>query len=355
MQVSNSIHFSKTVWLNSKGQEVNPKTHEKHIDDAIGNNPNNAIDFVDDTGQRVTLSKKVFMGILNSVYHMDTSISKQDFVEAAADAGLLTDGLAHPISKSEFLAYMNKHDDAPAVDANATSNTLYKVGGKLTKEELLALIKKSVEEKKAKLESLSKPSGIGTARLLKTKEELSKQQVHVDFMDQKTSKTISLTLDKDLKKQLEKSVPNLQNYLQTMYTLYKEAGNVDSNNDGYLDAKELISSKRFVKENVGTSENINFSISSLKDIIQNKDKAVEMMGYILKDMGHSDGKISINKDFLAFISVDTNRDTHMSDKEIFKDIGGKPTSATFKNFLLEQILAMIKKNKDKVLGGLQKI
>jgi len=354
MQVSNSIHF-KSGFLNSKGENIDPKTREKPIDDAIGNNPDNAIDFVADTGERVTISKKVFMGILNSVYHMDTSISKQDFVDAAADAGILTDGLSHPISKNEFLAYMNEHDDAPAADVNAIFSTVYKVGKKLTKEELLALIKKSVEEKKAKLESLNKPSGIDTAKLLKTKEELSKQQVHVDFMDQETSKTISLTLDKDLKKQLEKSVPNLQNYLQTMYTLYKEAGNVDSNHDGYLDAKEFISSKRFVKENVDTSENINFSISSLEDIIQNKDKAVEMMGYILKDMGNSDGKISINKDFLAFISVDTNRDTHISDKEIFKDIGGKPTSATFKNFLLEQILAMIKKNKDQVLGGLQKI
>ncbi len=178
MQVSNSIHFSKTVWLNSKGQEVNPKTYEKHIDDAIGNNPNNAIDFIDKpSGERVTISKKIYMAILNSVYHMDTSISKQNFVNAAADAGILTDGLAHPISKSEFFAYMNKHDDAPAADANATFNTLYKAGGKLTKEELLALIKKSVEEKKVKLESLKKPSNIGTENFFKMKNEISKQQV----------------------------------------------------------------------------------------------------------------------------------------------------------------------------------
>ena len=177
MQISNSIHF-KSGFLNSKGENVDPKTRQKPIDDAIGHNHDNAIDFIDKpSGERVTLSKKVFMGILNSVYRMDTSISKQDFADAVTDAGILTVGLAHPISKSEFLAYMNKHDDAPAADANATFNTLYKAGGKLTKEELLALIKKSVEEKKAKLESLKKPSNIGTENLLKMKNEISKQEV----------------------------------------------------------------------------------------------------------------------------------------------------------------------------------
>jgi len=177
MQINNSIHF-KSGFLNSKGENVDPKTRQKPIDDAIGHNHDNAIDFIDKpSGERVTLSKKVFMGILNSVYRMDTSISKQDFADAVTDAGILTVGLAHPISKSEFLAYMNKHDDAPAADANATFSTLYKAGGKLTKEELLALIKKSVEEKKAKLESLKKPSNIGTENLLKMKNEISKQEV----------------------------------------------------------------------------------------------------------------------------------------------------------------------------------
>ena len=168
MQVSNSIHF-KSGFLNSKGENIDPKTREKPIDDAIGNNPDNAIDFVADTGERVTISKKVFMGILNSVYHMDTSISKQDFVDAAADAGILTDGLAHPISKSEFLAYMNEHDDAPAADNNATFTTLYKVGGKLTKEELLELLKKSIEEKKLALKNT--------------------EQIHTKEIQQKAAKT----------------------------------------------------------------------------------------------------------------------------------------------------------------------
>ena len=59
------------------------------------------------------------------------------------------------------------------------NKTLYKSGGKLTKEELLTLIKKRVEEKKAKLESLNKPSNIGTENLLKMKNEISKQQVLV--------------------------------------------------------------------------------------------------------------------------------------------------------------------------------
>jgi len=176
MQVSNSIYF-KSGFLNFKGENVDPKSRETPINDSIGHNPDNAIDFIDDTGERVTISKKVFMGILNSVYKMDTSASKQDFVDAVDRAGMLKDGLAHPISKNELLEYMNKHDNAPAADSNSDSafHSLQKAGVKLTKEELLEILIKNQEDKEVALKSFNKTPRIDTSSLFKYRAMIDKK------------------------------------------------------------------------------------------------------------------------------------------------------------------------------------
>jgi len=174
----------------------------------------------------------------------------------------------------------------------------------------------------------------------------------IKLKDKESGKELSFKMKSDEIQKIEKKVFNVKSYLQTMFEQYQESGNIDSNSDGYLDAKELITSKRFVKTNIDSNKNITFSISSLQDIVKDDKKATQIMEDILKDSGYSNGKLSLQKDFFAYISADTNRDTNITDKEIFKDIGTKSLSATFKNFLLEQILAMIKKNKDKVLNGI---
>jgi len=174
----------------------------------------------------------------------------------------------------------------------------------------------------------------------------------IKLKDKETGKELSFEIKSDEIQKIEEKVSSVKSYLQTMFDEYQKSGTIDSNNDGFLDANELITSKRFVRANVDKNLNINFSISSLQDIIQDDKKATKMMEYILKDDGYSDGKISLQKDFLEYLAIDTNRDAQISDKEIFKDIGSKSFSATFKNFLLEQILAMMKKNKDKVLNGI---
>jgi len=137
-----------------------------------------------------------------------------------------------------------------------------------------------------------------------------------------------------------------------MFEKYQKDGNIDNNSDGYLDTGELMSSKRFVIANVDSKLNINFTMSSVEEIVQNDKIATQMMEDILKDEGYTDGKIPLQKDFLEYLALDTDRDTQISSKEIVKDIGKASLSATFKNFLLEQILAMINKNKDKVLNGI---
>jgi len=174
----------------------------------------------------------------------------------------------------------------------------------------------------------------------------------IQLKDKSSGIDISIEIKSDEIQKIEKKVSNVKSYLQTMFEQYQKNGNIDSNSDGFLDAKELITSKRFVKANVNSKLNINFIISSLQDIVQNDKKATQMMKDILKDEGYADGKISLQKDFLAYLAIDTDRDTQISDKEIFKDMGTESLSATFKNFLLEQILAMMKKNKDKVLNGI---
>jgi hypothetical protein len=102
-----------------------------------------------------------------------------------------------------------------------------------------------------------------------------------------------------------------------------------------LDAKELITSKRFVNAKVNSNFDINFSIDRLQDIVKDDKKATQIMEDILKDEGILDGKIPINKDFLSYLALDTNRDTVISDKEMFNDMQARPLSAIFKKSILE--------------------
>jgi len=176
----------------------------------------------------------------------------------------------------------------------------------------------------------------------------------IKLKDKETDKDISFKVKSDEVEKIGKKVSNVESYFQTMYDQYQKDGNIDEDNDGYLDSKELIKSKRFVKTNVDKNENINFTISSLQDIVNDDKKVTQIMEDILKDDGYIDGKISIKKDFLEYVSMDSDRDTIISDKEIFKDMKSELLSTTFKNFLLEQILAMIKKNEDNVFNDITK-
>jgi len=184
-----SVDFSKPVFLNSKGEEIDPKSIEISKGDNIGNNPNNAIDYIDDLGQRITMSKKVFMGIINSIYHMDTSVSKQDFVNALNDAGGLRDGLVHPISKDEFLTYMNEYDDKQTTpNPNKAFSLLHKVGVKLKKEELLEMLKKNQEDKKRGLKNLEQTPKIDTQTLLKSQKNIESIQQKQTILEQLLTK-----------------------------------------------------------------------------------------------------------------------------------------------------------------------
>jgi hypothetical protein len=168
--ISIGHHSSGWVWMNSRGERIDSKLIETPINDSIGNNPNTAIDFIDGpSGERITFSKEEYMGLLNAIYdEVYLDVTKEEFVNEISSAGMLTDGLVHPIDKGELLAYMNKHDNAPATNSNSNSafHSLQKVGVKLTKEELLELLKKSMEEKKARLNSLEQIPKIDTKTLL---------------------------------------------------------------------------------------------------------------------------------------------------------------------------------------------
>lgn len=174
----------------------------------------------------------------------------------------------------------------------------------------------------------------------------------IKLQDKETGKDISFEIKSDEIQKIEKKVSNIESYLQTVFEQYQKDGNIDKNNDGYLDSKELITSKRFVNAKVNTNLDISFSISRLQDTVSDDKKAIQIMEALLKDDGNFDGKIFIQKDFLEYVALDTNRDAVITDKEIFNDAKVTPLSVAFKNFLLEQILAMIKKNEDKALNGI---
>ena len=159
---------SGMAWINSHGDRIDSKLLETPMNDSIGNNPDTAIDFMYDTDERITFSKKEYMGLMNAVHNeLYSDATKEEFVNIIDSAGMLTAGLVHPISKNEMLAFMNENADKQTIkSSNDPFSALAKVGVKLTKEELLELLKKSMEEKKAHLKGLEQTPKIDTKTLL---------------------------------------------------------------------------------------------------------------------------------------------------------------------------------------------
>jgi ABC-type Na+ efflux pump permease subunit len=142
----------------------------------------------------------------------------------------------------------------------------------------------------------------------------------IKLKDKETGKELSFEMKSDEMQKIEKRVSSVKSYLQAMFEQYQKDGNIDKNSDGYLDTTELITSKRFINAKVNSNLDINFSINSLQDIVKDDKKATQIMEDILKDEGNLDGKISINKDFLEYLAIDTNQEAVVSDKEIFNDM-----------------------------------
>lgn len=187
----------------------------------------------------------------------------------------------------------------------------------------------------------------------------SSQIKKVTFTDKESGKDISVELDSEMKNKLESSLPDLEHYLQNMYSLYKEYGNIDENEDGFLDSSEYINSKVFAV----IDENNKLSLSSLKDIFNDEEVALNIAEFYyennqyFKDLGAKDSKVSISRDFAEYIKTDANMDAHLSDEELFADFeksmkAEKSFSQVFKDFLLEQLKAWAEEKKQKVMNGI---
>jgi len=189
----NSVHHESSgmTWVNSHGERIDSKLLETPINDNIGNDPDTVIDFIDKpSGKRITFSKKEYMGLMNAVHNeLYSGTTKEEFVNVIDSVGMLTVGLVHPISKNEMLAFMNENADKQTIkSSNNPFSALAKVGVKLTKEELLALLKKSMQEKKAYLKGLEQTPKIDTQTLLKSQKNIESIQQKPTILEQLLTK-----------------------------------------------------------------------------------------------------------------------------------------------------------------------
>ncbi len=191
---------------------------------------------------------------------------------------------------------------------------------------------------------------------LNSSSDLSK----IIFRDKDSGQNAEVILSHAQKDRLSKNIPDVEQYLQTMFSKYKNDGNIDENSDGYLDASELIYSKRFATLDDTETEII---FSSLDKIMNNKEQAISLAKKYLdndeyfKGLGAIDGKVLISRDFAEFLSMDKNMDTIISEKESFLDLAKSERSQgqlglRLAELLLEKLKAWAEEKKRKVLSGI---
>jgi hypothetical protein len=180
----------------------------------------------------------------------------------------------------------------------------------------------------------------------------------VKFTDNDTGKELSVELNDELNNKLKESNLDIRHYLEKMYSLYKEGGNIDQNEDGFLDANEFVKSKRFVEMD---DKNNTYTFKSLNDILQNDSLALDVAKYMLEDdlylksVGATDSKIPISKDFAEFLKIDKNLDAELSQKEVLADLDNNmkiPLALTIAEYLVEQLKAWAEEEKRKVMNGI---
>lgn len=181
----------------------------------------------------------------------------------------------------------------------------------------------------------------------------------IEFKDKDTGENVEVILNNQLNDRLSTGVEDVEKYLQIMFSKYKEDGNIDENANGYLDANELIYSKRFA-----TSNNENeIMFSSLNQIMKDEKQAIELANEYLnndeyfKSIGAIDGKVLISRDFAEFLSMDENMDTIISEKESFLDLeksesGKGELGLRLAELLLEKLKAWAEEEKRKVMSGI---
>ena len=161
----------------------------------------------------------------------------------------------------------------------------------------------------------------------------------IEFTDRDTNRKIQFYSDTNIEKSFQrkfgtdlvdtgnliKATGNFEKYLQDMWLYDKnELGTVDSNFDGYLDVKEMASSKRVIDIDYNeTTKELTLEKFSFKDKYDTEEKALKAVEKFFEIRGITDGKnskVSVDEDFNALFYIDSNFDTVIENMEKLADM-----------------------------------
>lgn len=193
----------------------------------------------------------------------------------------------------------------------------------------------------------------------------------VEFTDTETNKKVEIALDTSLQKELEKKfntkfdtnsslIPlegDVEDYFQHLWSYFQhDTTTKDNNNDGYLDVDELVDSKRVVSLNYDEeSGKSSIEVTSFRETYTSD--AIHQVNVYLAQRGITDGRVSIDSDFNAFLLMDQNLDGNVTNREMLEPFREEINVADISNkslrdILLEMIKAWAEEQKKKGLNGI---
>jgi len=158
----------------------------------------------------------------------------------------------------------------------------------------------------------------------------------IEFKDRENGRLVQFYADNSTERLLQKkfevtfsddnsivkATGSFEKYLQDMWSFQINDSNTkDTNNDGYLDVKEMSYSERNVDiEFNKITKDIKLNILSFTEISSSEGEALKSVENYFKDNGFFNNKIIVDEDFNNLLHVDTNLDANIEDMEILADM-----------------------------------
>ncbi|MFA5428569.1 MAG: hypothetical protein WC279_10245 [Sulfurimonas sp.] len=141
-----------------------------------------------------------------------------------------------------------------------------------------------------------------------------------DAMEKSLQRKFGVTFSDDTS--IVKATGSFEKYLQDMWEFQINDSNTkDTNNDGYLDVKEMSYSERNVDiEFNKITKDIKLDILSFREISSSEGEALKSVENYFKDHGYSNNRITVDQDFNNLLYIDTNFDANIEDMEILADM-----------------------------------
>ncbi len=153
----------------------------------------------------------------------------------------------------------------------------------------------------------------------------------IEFTDKESGRKVQFYSDNSMEESLQKkfgvafsddnsivkATGSFEKYLQNMWEFQIDSNTKDTNNDGYLDVKEMSYSERNVDiEFNKITKDIKLDVSFFREISSSEGEVLKSVESYFKDHGYSNNRITVDQDFNNLLCVDTNFDANIEDMEI---------------------------------------